>query len=782
MGIGTPGGTPATAALAYTDQHGDVVGDFTGTGSALTASTGYDPLGNVTGTTGTPSGNLGYQSGWTDNATGKVNMASRWYNPATGQFMNKDTASLNPVPNSAAANPFAYVDDNPLTRTDPTGQSWLGDAWNSVSHAASHAWNGFTSAVSSGWHAATHYASEAYDWVSDKLSNAWDTVSGWASDAYDSASRAFDREMASLDREIASLNRQIAQLNREIADAKAAIKRKVSSFRRTASNFVSHAAHSTYQAVAKRVNAATTYFKNHAAAIASFAVSTVVFAGCEAAVTAGSGGSLAIPGAVACGALAGAAAGLVDQGSKCMGGQKGACSVSAFATSTVLGAVGGAIGGGIGGALGGKLAESALGDALPKLVTNTLEGATIGGISGGATGAADYGLTCSETHADCSWSGATAATADGAASGAIGGAAGGVLATAGGKLFGRSGCGATHSFTGTTEVVMADGSTRPIEKVKAGDKIKDSVPGAKGTQSHTVTRVIVTHTDHDFVDVTIVPTKPAPKPKSGLGKRILTRAALGLAASAAVITTAAGIPHPHTPADRQQLTAATVAEAPSATSSGGGTLTTTYHHPFYDQTRSAFVDAKDLHPKDALQTPTGTATVTAVRLYHAHTTTYDLTIGDLHTYYVLAGTTPILVHNIDLGALNACPTTATTHTASVTVHDSSGNILHDYDIRSGAQTPAEQSMGRGGETLSHTENRAARMAGGVSSYGTKLVRGDEFFLEKPVPLDGYVVINGSRPPCSSCMGAMRRGAEDTGSTFTYIWEEAGKPAWWSTSG
>ncbi|MFJ7190264.1 hypothetical protein [Streptomyces bacillaris] len=58
----------------------------------------------------------------------------------------------------------------------------------------------------------------------------------------------------------------------------------------------------------------------------------------------------------------------------------------------------------------------------------------------------------------------------------------------------------------------------------------------------------------------------------------------------------------------------------------------------------------------------------------------------------------------------------------------------------------------------------------------------EFFLEKPVPLDGYVVINGNRSPCSSCMGAMRRGAQDTGSTFVYIWEQAGRPAWWSVSG
>ncbi|MFF4035735.1 hypothetical protein ACFYZ2_39370 [Streptomyces sviceus] len=40
---------------------------------------------------------------------------------------------------------------------------------------------------------------------------------------------------------------------------------------------------------------------------------------------------------------------------------------------------------------------------------------------------------------------------------------------------------------------------------------------------------------------------------------------------------------------------------------------------------------------DVLQPPTGTAEVTGVRLYHANTTTYDLTIGSLHTYYVQAG-------------------------------------------------------------------------------------------------------------------------------------------------
>jgi hypothetical protein len=74
-------------------------------------------------------------------------------------------------------------------------------------------------------------------------------------------------------------------------------------------------------------------------------------------------------------------------------------------------------------------------------------------------------------------------------------------------------------------------------------------------------------------------------------------------------------------------------------------LTTTFHHPFYDETQSAFVEAKDLKTGDVLQTPTGTTEVTGVRLYHANTTTYDLTIGTLHTYYVVAGATPVLVHN-----------------------------------------------------------------------------------------------------------------------------------------
>ena len=56
---------------------------------------------------------------------------------------------------------------------------------------------------------------------------------------------------------------------------------------------------------------------------------------------------------------------------------------------------------------------------------------------------------------------------------------------------------------------FADGSTKAIDQVKAGDTIANSVPGLAGTEAHKVTAVIVTHTDHDFVDLTIKATAEA---------------------------------------------------------------------------------------------------------------------------------------------------------------------------------------------------------------------------------------------------------------------------------
>ena len=127
----TPGGTltgtgaSGSGVLDFTDQHTDLTGQFTASGTALSGSQAFGPWGTVTASGGTLAGSLGYQSQFTSPATGQVDMGARWYNPATGSFGNKDTVANKPVPDSASASPFGYAADNPLGLTDPTGHMVL---------------------------------------------------------------------------------------------------------------------------------------------------------------------------------------------------------------------------------------------------------------------------------------------------------------------------------------------------------------------------------------------------------------------------------------------------------------------------------------------------------------------------------------------------------------------------------------------------------------------------------------------------------------------------------
>ena len=150
---------------------------------------------------------------------------------------------------------------------------------------------------------------------------------------------------------------------------------------------------------------------------------------------------------------------------------------------------------------------------------------------------------------------------------------------------------AANSFVGTTPILMADGTSKPIDQVKIGDKIANNLPGADpGTkdQTHTITAIHITYTDHDYTDVTI------------------------------------------------------------NTGHGPATIAGTAHHPYWDQTTHAWTDANQLHPGDQLQATDGhAATILALRDYTTTTVTYNLTIDTLHTYYVVAGSTPVLVHNVD---------------------------------------------------------------------------------------------------------------------------------------
>jgi hypothetical protein len=79
---------------------------------------------------------------------------------------------------------------------------------------------------------------------------------------------------------------------------------------------------------------------------------------------------------------------------------------------------------------------------------------------------------------------------------------------------------------------------------------------------------------------------------------------------------------------------------------GKATVTTTAHHPFWSVTGGRWVDAGDLRPGELLKTSAGSSVQLAqVRAYHGTRRTYNLTVDDLHTYFVVAGGTAILVHN-----------------------------------------------------------------------------------------------------------------------------------------
>jgi hypothetical protein len=159
-------------------------------------------------------------------------------------------------------------------------------------------------------------------------------------------------------------------------------------------------------------------------------------------------------------------------------------------------------------------------------------------------------------------------------------------------------CIRTHSFAAGTGVLMADGSTKPIEDVRAGDWVRNAAPGG-GVEVHRVTEVHVSLDDTEFTDVTVV---------------------------------AAG---------------------------ARSTITGTRNHPYYDLTRHDFVEAGRLAVGDRLQTGgPEVATVEALRDYSGAMVTYDLTIEGIHTYYVGADAAPVLVHNtvpcgVALDALSA---------------------------------------------------------------------------------------------------------------------------------
>ncbi|WP_405487634.1 ricin-type beta-trefoil lectin domain protein [Streptomyces sp. NBC_00096] len=214
-----------------------------------------------------------------------------------------------------------------------------------------------------------------------------------------------------------------------------------------------------------------------------------------------------------------------------------------------------------------------------------------------------------------------------------------------GKAVSRAKC-FVNSFTTGSLVLMADGTAKPIEEIEIGDKVQASDPETGEAAPKDVTATIRGDGSKNLVEITI-----------------------------------------DTDAD---------------TGSTSGTITATDKHPFWVPDMASWVDAKDLQPGQWLQTSAGThVQIKAVKQWTQQlATVHNLTVADVHTYYVLAGTTPVLVHN--------CGGTATIHYdgGHASIEVSAGEeALHTHQVGGLVEV--------GGETIA-TPVRSEIFTGAVS--------------------------------------------------------------------
>ncbi|MER7541243.1 polymorphic toxin-type HINT domain-containing protein [Streptomyces sp. NPDC097704] len=154
--------------------------------------------------------------------------------------------------------------------------------------------------------------------------------------------------------------------------------------------------------------------------------------------------------------------------------------------------------------------------------------------------------------------------------------------------------GPCHSFLPETEVLMADGTRKKIEDVEIGDTVVTTDVETGKNAEKKVLETIQTEDDKDFTEITV------------------------------------------------------------ATGETLSSIVATDTHPFWIPALKEWIPAGSLKAGQWLRTSAGTLVqITALAHYTKRQRTHDLTIEDIHAYYVLAGATPVLVHNCNSGVNSA---------------------------------------------------------------------------------------------------------------------------------
>ncbi|MDT8910046.1 polymorphic toxin-type HINT domain-containing protein [Amycolatopsis sp. PS_44_ISF1] len=147
---------------------------------------------------------------------------------------------------------------------------------------------------------------------------------------------------------------------------------------------------------------------------------------------------------------------------------------------------------------------------------------------------------------------------------------------------------APNSFTGDTPVLLAGGGTKPIKNILVGDQVLAAGAHDGRPVPESVTRLITGEGRKNIVDVVV---------KAGAST---TR------------------------------------------------IQATSNHPSWIQNLGGWVEAKDLRRGDRMRTPTGDAVVHSdIREHDEQIKVCNLTVAELHTYFVGSKVDAVLFHNVD---------------------------------------------------------------------------------------------------------------------------------------
>ncbi|MFG3606387.1 ricin-type beta-trefoil lectin domain protein, partial [Streptomyces sp. NPDC047928] len=272
-----------------------------------------------------------------------------------------------------------------------------------------------------------------------------------------------------------------------------------------------------------------------------------------------------------------------------------------------------------------------------------------------------------------------------------------------------------NSFTPGTRVLMADGTTKPIDEVENGDKVVATDPETGQTGVETVTAEIEGKGTKKLVDVTI-----------------------------------------DTDGDKGDATA---------------TVTATDGHPFWVPELGSWLEATDLKAGDWLQTSAGTfVQITAVERRTAQSAAvHNLTVSGHHTYFVVAAETPLLVHNCNVAAKRSYDRAKQLHEKLKKPDKEDGGYAYKNDTT--AVLMARDANGDIRTVVASNRPYVPRQIKDALQEGEVYANGRghaEVTALRYIDKQGWTLLGGAanRNVCAFCENTLRdRGAKLVGDTF-----------------